>query len=221
VAICKTCGKKYSRWTTPVSASGVCTDCFEAELGVQRDLHPQEAVSPAPITAPTPSKIQIAPIRLVSFLPRTRSKIVFVLVMGCYSIVFGSVMSTWAWVAHLSRPPRSFYLRGDATDVFALLIFAPLVESLMLVGVFELIRRVHAPNLVQVITSALFISALHVRPWWPHAFIVLPSFLVQCASYLYWRHRGPWKDAYWVLVGIHALNNFIPALSMVGWASRH
>lgn len=32
MAICKTCGKKYSKWTTPVSAKGVCRECFEAEL---------------------------------------------------------------------------------------------------------------------------------------------------------------------------------------------
>ena len=45
MAICKTCGKQYSRWTTPVSARGVCCDCFESELNKERDVEPQEAVS--------------------------------------------------------------------------------------------------------------------------------------------------------------------------------
>ncbi len=140
--------------------------------------------------------------------------------MGCYCIAVGSFVSTWASVARLPRPPRAFYLRGDAPDVLALLVFAPVIESLMLVGVFELLRRVHTPEWIQVLTSALFISELHVWPWWPHAFIVLPSFLIQSASYLYWR-RMSWKDAFWVLVSIHALNNVIPTLSAVGRAMRH
>jgi hypothetical protein len=53
VAICKTCGKKYSKWTTPVSARGVCGECFEAELGGEREVAPPEDVSPAPMTQET------------------------------------------------------------------------------------------------------------------------------------------------------------------------
>ncbi len=84
--------------------------------------------------------------------------------MGCYCIAVGSFVSTWASVARLPRPPRAFYLRGDAPDVLALLVFGPVIESLMLVGVFELLRRVHTPEWIQVLTSALFISELHVWP---------------------------------------------------------
>src|SRR5205807_1029881 len=161
-----------------------------------------------------------APIRITSFVPRTRSNIVFALVMACYCIVAGSFVSTWAFVVGVRQPPRSFYLRGNAADVFGGLVFAPIVESLMLVGVFELLRRLRAPDWVQVVASALFISALHVWGWWPHAVIVLPSFLIQAASYLYWRSKS-WKEAFWVLVSIHALNNVIPILSAVGRAMRH
>ena len=49
VAICKTCGKKYSKWTTPVSARGVCSECFEAELSSEREVAPPEDVSPEPM----------------------------------------------------------------------------------------------------------------------------------------------------------------------------
>jgi hypothetical protein len=219
VAICKTCGKKYSRWTTPVSARAVCSGCFEAELSNEREVDPQQGLS-SPLTAETPAEKRTAPIRLRSFLPRGRSKIVFALVMGCYCIAVGSFMATWTWVAGLPRPPRAFYLRGDAADVLGLLIFGPLIESLMLVGVFELVRRLRGPEWAQIVASALFISELHVWPWWPHAFIVLPSFLIQSASFFYWR-RASWKDAFWVLVFIHALNNVIPALTAVGRAIRH
>jgi len=91
------------------------------------------------------------------------------------------------------------------------------VESLALVAVFELMRRAHAPAAVQVIAAALFISEAHVWPWWPHAVIVLPSFCIQAASYLYWC-RISWKTAFWVVASIHALNNSIGAVSAIGRA---
>jgi hypothetical protein len=221
VAICKICGQKYSRWITPVSAHGVCGDCFEVELSNERKADQQkEDVSTAPMAQETPARKPMVAIRWNSFLPRSRSKVVFALVMGCYCITVGSFMSIWTWVARLPRPPRAFYLRGDVSDILGLLIFGPLIESLILVGVFELVRRVRAPDWIQVVASALFISELHVWPWWPHAFIVLPGFLIESASYLYWR-RASWREAYWVLVCIHSLNNVIPALSAVGRAIRH
>ena len=228
MAICKTCGKKYSKWTTPVSARGVCTDCFEVELNREREVEQKQKEDRSPVPdVPSASTAleastenRLMPIRLKSFLPRSRSKVVFALVMGCYCIAAGSFMVAWTWVAGLSRPPRAFYLRGDVPDVVVLLVFGPLIESLMLVGVFELVRRVRAPDWIQVAAAALFISELHVLPWWPHAFIVLPSFLIQSASYLYWR-RYSWKEAFWVLVCIHSINNVIPALSIVARAMRH
>jgi hypothetical protein len=53
MAICKTCGKKYSKWTTPVSARGVCGECFEAELSAEREVAPPEDVSAAPMAQET------------------------------------------------------------------------------------------------------------------------------------------------------------------------
>jgi len=223
VATCKTCGKKYSKWTTPVSARGVCRQCFEAELNPEHEVEErrQRDVSPDPPMPETPQKKSMVPIRLTSFIPRGRSKVVFALVMACYSVTLGRFVSAWAYVAHVSSPPRAFYLHGGASDVVLLLVFAPLIESLILVGVFELARRARAPAVVQVFVAALFISEMHVWPWWPHAVIVLPGFCIQAASYLYWRERASWKDAFWVLVSIHALSNLVPALNTFGYSTRH
>jgi hypothetical protein len=63
-----------------------------------------------------------------------------------------------------AQADSSILLRGDPADIISLLVIAPLAESLLLVGVFELVRRCHAPQTVQVFTAALFISALHIRP---------------------------------------------------------
>ncbi|MDQ2868047.1 MAG: hypothetical protein M3R59_06500 [Verrucomicrobiota bacterium] len=104
--------------------------------------------------------------------------------------------------------------------MFSDLVIAPIFESFILIGMFELVRRIGGSAWTQIILSAAFISELHVFPWWPHAVIVLPAFLIQTGSYAYWRRTG-WKRAYWVLVSIHALNNLIPALSAAGRALRH
>jgi len=219
VAICNRCGKKYNKWVTPVSARGTCDDCFQAELINQDEVPLQEDLASVDVVAP--AQTRTGRIRLRSFLPRTQSPIVFALVTACYSITLTSFIGAWARVAHLRRPAPPFYLRGDPADVISLLVIAPLIESLVLVGVVELVRRFHAPQTVQVFTAALFISGLHVRPWWPHAVIVLPSFCIQGASYLYWR-RISWKTAFCVLAAIHALDNVLPALSAVAaYTTRH
>jgi hypothetical protein len=200
----------------------MCSACFEAELSKERDADPQENVSAVPIASITDAEKHIVPIRLSSFIPRSRSKVVFALVMACYSVTLGYFVSTWAYVAHVRSPPRAFYLRSTGiTHIVSLLIFAPLIESLILVAVFELVRRARAPAVAQVFIAALFISETHVWPWWPHAVIVFPGFCIQAASYLYWRERAPWKEAFWVLVSIHALSNVIPALNTFGHATRH
>jgi hypothetical protein len=220
MAICKSCGKKYSKWTTPVSARGVCGDCFESVLNDEPEVPPRGDVSSSG-TAPV-KKLRNGRIHLSSFLPRSRSKVVFVLVMSCYCITLGFLISAWRYAAHVQSPPAAFYLdyRDPVGNVISLLLLAPVIESLLLIGVFELVRRAHAPEVVQVFVAALFISEAHVWPWWPHAVIVLPGFCIDAASYLYWR-RSSWKTAFWVVVSIHAINNLIPALSAIGRAIRH
>jgi hypothetical protein len=219
MAICKTCGNKYSKWTTPLSAKGVCRDCFESEFSNEPEADPADLVSSS--GNPPAAKPNVR-IRLTSFIPRSRSKVVFALVMSCYCITLSYFISTWRRAAHVQSPAAAFYLDygNPVGNVISLLLFAPVVESLLLVGVFELVRRAHAPEVVQVLVAALFISEAHVWPWWPHAVIVLPSFCIQAASYLYWR-RSSWKTAFWVLVSIHALNNVNSALSAIGYAARH
>jgi hypothetical protein len=219
MAICKTCGNKYSKWTAPVSAKSVCRDCFTPEFSNEPEADSVELFSSS---EKSPAAKQNVRIRLTSFIPRSRSKVVFALVMSCYCITLSSFVSTWRRTAHVQSPPAAFYLdyRDPVGNVISLLLLAPVIESLLLVGVFELVRRAHAPEVVQVLVAAMFISEAHVWPWWPHAVIVLPSFCIQAASYLYWR-RSSWKTAFWVLVSIHALDNVIPALSTIGYPTRH
>jgi hypothetical protein len=186
-------------------------------LSEEREVKPEEPVALSAIAATEKRHIRI---RLTSFIPRSRSKAVFAIAMAYYCVALDYFITAWARALHIPRPPSSFYLSGGIGDVVGLLAFAPIIESLVLVAVFELVRRAHAPEAVQVITAALFVSMAHASPWWPHAVIVLPSFCIQSASYLYWR-RTSWKTAFWVVASIHALNNSIAAVSAIGRAIHH
>jgi hypothetical protein len=223
MAICKTCGKKYSRWTAPVSAKEVCGDCFESDLPAIDQVE-QEELLPAsedmPSSEAVPAKRRDVRIRLSSFIPRSRSKAVFVIAMSCYSLTLSRLIGAWASALQITRPLTESYPSRDIGTVLELLVFAPLLESLVLIAVLELVRRARAPEVVQALTAAFFVSELHVWPWWPHAFIVLPSFCIQAASYLYWR-RSSFNTAFWVLVAIHACHNFIPAVGVVGRSLQH
>ena len=217
MAICRRCGEQYSRWTTPVSARGVCGECLEAELNGIELPRPQGAAAARANLASSGPRM-----RWSSFVPRSRSKAVFALAMACYCIGISYFIIGWAGVARVENPPPAFYsiVEDPVGDVLVLVVLAPILESLLLIGVFELVRRARAPQPVQVLTAAIVISVGHVWPWWPHAFIVLPGFCIQSASYAYWRHRGSFKDAFWVVAGIHALINAIPALSTIAYATR-
>jgi hypothetical protein len=215
MAVCKTCGTKYSKWATPVSASGLCGDCFETVLNAERHVQPDEPSFPAIV----PAERRKVRIRLTSFIPRTRSKLVFAFAMSCYCVTLSYFIGAWARALNI-KPPPTYYLSGGMGDVFALLVVAPIIESLVLIAVFELVRRAHAPGAIQVMTAALVISEAHVLPWWAHAVIVLPAFCIQSLSYLYWRSAS-WKTAFWVVALIHALSNSIPAVSAIGRAMRH
>ena len=214
MAICKSCGKVYSRWTAPVGGRGACFDCFEWALKHEGETRPPEEVAP-PETA-APAKKRNTRIQFSSFLPRSRSKVVFALVMASYSWALSSIIVYWRYIAGVENPGPTFY--GAAEDaigeIFVSLVFAPILETLILVGVFELVRRAGANQFFQILLAAVVVSLTHLAPWWPHAVIVLPHFCIDAGSYLYWR-RTSRKTAYWVVVLIHALSNLIPAFGTI------
>ena len=160
---------------------------------------------------------------LNSFVPRTESKLVFVLVMACYSWTTASVIGTTARAFHVARPPLGLFANenGEPTaHVVDLLFLAPLIESLILLLLIELFRRLRFPRWLQVVLPALIIGILHSPRWWPRGFIVAPGFAIEACAYLYWRPASR-KIAYGVVVAIHALHNFIPAISVIAYDAWH
>jgi hypothetical protein len=143
--------------------------------------------------------------------------------MAAYEIALVSFMSVLRRAAQVQSPPSSFYspVTGHPFGhVAELLLFAPIFETFVLIVIFELVRWAGAPAIVQVLTAAIFISELHVWPWWPHGLIVFPAFLIDAAVYRHWRGKGSWKSAFVVVALIHALCNLIPAVASIGYGLR-
>lgn len=214
MAICKSCGKTYSRWTAPVGGGGACFDCFEWALKHDGESRPREEAAPA--EAALPAKKRNTRIRLSSFLPRSRSKVVFALTIGAYSWTLDSLIARCVFIARVPDPGPTFYSATENVigEVFVSLVFAPILETLILIGVFELARRAGASQFFQALLAAIVVSVGHFWPWWPHAVIVLPAFCLDAASYLYWRPISR-KTAFWVVVWIHCLSNLIPSLGTI------
>jgi hypothetical protein len=220
MAICKACGNRYSKWTTPFSSKGVCRDCFKSEPGNEPEAGTTE-LAPAPEDVPAARRKER--IRLTSFLPRSRSKVVFILVMACYSWTIASVIGSIVRACHVAPPPIGLFAnaQGEPTaHVVDLLFLAPLIESLILLALIELFRGLHLPAWLQVLLPALLIGILHSPRWWPRGFIVAPSFAIDACAYLYWRSASR-KTAYGVVAAIHALHNFVPAVSVIAYAAWH
>ncbi|MDB5694648.1 MAG: hypothetical protein JWN21_191 [Sphingomonas bacterium] len=103
---------------------------------------------------------------------------------------------------------------GPQWMVFAgVVLFSPIVETLMMSGPVALIDRWRGP-LVAVVGSALLWGVLHsllaarwgLVVWWP--------FLIFSIAYLTWRPRGYWP-AIGVAAAIHVLNNAAPILALL------
>ena len=238
MAICERCGNKYSKWTTPVSAKGQCRACFESEHFGMRPAAAVIAASP-PVPPPLPQLEQSSfptittasakaistpgsrtRVRWSSFVPRSRSKLVFAFTMACYGIVLSQLISAWGHVAGVTRPAHDRYFSDSTTEVIMDVVAAPVIESLVLIGIIALVRKLGGSASAQICVATSFMSLPHGVPWWPWAVAVIPSFAIQAASYLYWCRRDRWTSAYWVVVLIHALCNLLPAMYVIAYALR-
>jgi hypothetical protein len=95
--------------------------------------------------------------------------------------------------------------------IISRLLLAPLLETLLLAGVIELVRVLRGPVWLQVVTASFLIAIVHCFPWRAHGLIVAPVFIIQAASYLYWRPASR-KIAFGIVASMHSLHNLIPAI---------
>ena len=96
---------------------------------------------------------------------------------------------------------------------FMVEVFAPIVESLIMAAVLELLLRIVPPRWA-IALSAIGWGVAHSLQaptwglviWWP--------FLIFSALYVTWRQRSK-LGAIGIAAAVHALNNLIPALLLL------
>lgn len=132
-------------------------------------------------------------------------------IAGGWLIAFAGSLLLGLLVTRLmpSAEAAAFPVRGWAA-VAALVLFAPLVETLIMGGVLEVLRRVLTPSQAAW-ASAIGWGAAHsaAAPAW--GLVVWWPFLIFSALYLVWRARGV-AAAMGIAFGVHALHNLLPAL---------
>jgi hypothetical protein len=85
------------------------------------------------------------------------------------------------------------------------------VESFVIIGVIELLRRLGFRIAVQTFVSAVIICGLHAAEYTFLAFAVAPVFLIQAGTYIYWRRVSFWVGTQ-MIIALHVLYNCQPAL---------
>jgi membrane protease YdiL (CAAX protease family) len=98
--------------------------------------------------------------------------------------------------------------------VFMLVVFAPVVETLIMAAVLELMLRLRIPPAAAVALSALGWGVAHSlqAPMW--GFVIWWPFLIFSTLYVTWSRRSAWTGV-GMAATVHALQNLGPALLLV------
>ncbi|HKP04417.1 MAG TPA: hypothetical protein VJU77_13775 [Chthoniobacterales bacterium] len=159
---------------------------------------------------------------LKRFVPRSESRFVFLFAMYCYAVALGGIASQLIalgglWeirvdpqndVAHYVRPGF------DGRPLLEVLLLAPVIESLIMIGIIELVRRFGFKVCIQVAASVGVSCLMHGRLYWFSAIAVAPGLFIIAATYAYCRHISFWTGL-WMIILLHFALNFLPGLSLI------
>ena len=151
------------------------------------------------------------PLRFLPEAIREPRRAWLAILIGAALTLSGSLLLSWAASSiapTLAKP--NFPVRGPMA--FGLLVlFAPVVETLIMAVMLSLLSRFLSPTLAVLSSAALWGVAHSMQAtvwglvvWWP--------FLVFSTLYMVWRQRGT-SAALAVATATHALQNLVP-----GWA---
>ena len=147
----------------------------------------------------------------------------FVFVTTCYAYTLQSIISRvlgllGVWprvidpVRHVLRPIRPAFDAGaSATN---LLLIAPIVESLVVIAIVELLRRLGFRASVQITVSVFVSCLLHSIQHLFWGFVVIPTFLLGVIGYIYWRRISFWSGLQ-VIIALHFCINAIAFLTVL------
>lgn len=136
------------------------------------------------------------------------------ILVGWLLTIAGSTLIGWI-VARIA-PDNSGPDFGDvsgATKLFLIVLFSPVVETLIMAGVLSLLLRFLRPWHA-VVASALLWGIAHSlsSPWW--GVVIWWPFLIFSTLYVTWRPHGAWR-AMAIVASVHILQNLFPALLIV------
>lgn len=168
--------------------------------------------------------MDVTPRLLNVFIPRSDSRSVYIFAMVCYSIAIDVTAGRVAEVLGLWTARSTPQALSNARHMVAGpwwkhavmdLLLSPIVESLMIVAIIELLRRLKFSVTTGIVVATLIFSALHsiTIPIW--GLICVAGFFIQSASYVYWRGTSFWAGLQ-AIVLIHAFSNLPPLLYMLG-----
>jgi hypothetical protein len=159
--------------------------------------------------------------RFSGFLPKSSSKIVFVVAMAGYGVATATLLRAIANVLGAALVPMGVLLRRGypGLEILTLLLLAPVFESLLLIGIFELAGWFRSPPWLQVVLAGTISTCLEAPPV-SHAIGTAPAWFIMTGAYLIWR-RVSWKTGFIVIASIHALLNLNSAIWTIGYALHH
>ena len=148
------------------------------------------------------------------FLPASRSKIIFFVVVACYSFTLSTLMGRLVrlcglWpktVDPIRHVVRNVRLGAEHSPAWTGLILAPILESILIMGLIGLLRRAKFSSTLQIVVSAAIICSLHSAMYLVWGFLVFPLFFIGAASYVYWRHISFWTGTL-ALIWVHFFEN--------------
>jgi hypothetical protein len=114
-----------------------------------------------------------------------------------------------------AAPPPDFGVIGPGT-VALLVLFSPLVETLIMAAVLEVLLRIVRPAYAIVLSAIGWgIAHSYAAPSW--GLVIWWPFLIFSTLYVTWRLRSAWA-AIGVVFCVHALQNLGPALYLLNQA---
>jgi|GEM_PF-5439732 len=140
--------------------------------------------------------------------------------MTCYIIAIEILGGRFATAVGLWRVRSSHSAVENARHMVAQplweqalmdLLISPIAESLVIIAIIELMRRLKFNSVTGITLATLLFSALHslTIPIW--GLIVFPAFFIEGVSYNYWRRVSFWMGLQTIVL-IHAFSNLPPFL---------
>ena len=131
--------------------------------------------------------------------------------------ITGSLLlaALWQWIAPGLGSPQMPQVPAGLL-LFMLVVFAPLVETLIMAAALELMLRLRVPPGAAILLSAAGWGIAHSSQaagwglviWWP--------FLIFSTLFVVWRQHGFWAGV-GVAAAAHALQNLGPGLVVAGY----